>query len=164
MRIRIRNLAENSQQIWIVARVRNRSDLLRLRFQFLLWKSFGSGSGSGSGSGCGLVPVPDPDLFSTALQKYLQNLAFSMIEAVLFPRKFVSNFDFWTFILNFMLDRVQIRFPNRNRMHYSSGSARAKRCGSCGSGSVSGSTTLIVSIIYVMSPHKNTYLLIIINI
>ncbi len=91
MRIRIRNLAENSQQIFIVARVRNRSDLLLLRFQFLLWKSFGSGPGSGSGSGCGLVPVPDPDLFSTALQKYVQNLAFSMIEAVLFPRKFVSK-------------------------------------------------------------------------
>jgi hypothetical protein len=55
MRIRIRNLAENSQQIWIVARVRNRSDLLRLRFQFLLWKSFGSGSGSGSGCGQFLI-------------------------------------------------------------------------------------------------------------
>jgi hypothetical protein len=121
----------------------NRSDLLRFRLRF--WKSFGSGFGSGSGFG--LVPVPDPDLFSKVFnnKKYVQNLAFSMIEAALFPRKFVSNLDFWSFILYFMLDRVQIRFRNWNRMHYGSGSAKAKSCGSCGSGSVSGSTTLIVA-------------------
>jgi hypothetical protein len=48
----------------------NRNDLLRLRF--LLWKSFGSGFGSCSCSG--------------------QNIAFSILEAALFPRKLASNF------------------------------------------------------------------------
>jgi hypothetical protein len=62
----------------------NRNDLLR--FKFLLWKSFGSGSGFGSGSSFG------PDLFSTIFQQQ-KNSAFSMLEqeAVLFPRKLVSN-------------------------------------------------------------------------
>jgi hypothetical protein len=57
----------------------NRNDLLRLRF--LLWNSFGSGSGSNSSSGsC-------PDLFSTVFQQqnFVKNLAFSMLEAALFP-------------------------------------------------------------------------------
>ncbi len=82
----------------------NRSDLLRLRFrfQFLLWKSFGSSFGFG------LFPVPDPDLQYLAqfYEKYVQNLAFLVIEAVMFPRNFVSYFDFGLLYLNLMLDRV----------------------------------------------------------
>jgi hypothetical protein len=116
----------------------NCSNLLRFRFrfQFLLWKSFGSGSG--------LVSVPDPDFFSTVLQKIYTKPCLFNDRSSIVTQKSVSNLDFWTFILNFMLDRVQNRFRNRNRMHYGSGSDKAKSCGSYGSGSVSGSTTLIV--------------------
>jgi hypothetical protein len=47
-----------------------------------------------------LVPVPvpfsipGPDMFSTVYQqqKFVQNLAFTMLEAALFPRKLASNF------------------------------------------------------------------------
>jgi hypothetical protein len=45
----------------------------------------------GSGSGSGPVPVPDPDLFSTVFQQR-KNLAFSMLEAALFPRKMALLF------------------------------------------------------------------------
>jgi hypothetical protein len=53
------------------------------------------------------VPVPVPDLFSTVFQQkkfFLQNLAFSILEAALFPRKLASIYDFLTFVLHFMLD------------------------------------------------------------
>jgi hypothetical protein len=64
------------------------------------------GSGSSSYFGKVLVPAPAPVPVSAWFQfriqtylaqfykKYVQNLAFSMIEAVLFPGKFVSNIDF----------------------------------------------------------------------
>jgi hypothetical protein len=40
------------------------------------------------------VPVPDPDLFSTFFnnKKFVQNLAFSMVEAAFFPKKLANNF------------------------------------------------------------------------
>jgi hypothetical protein len=40
------------------------------------------------------VPVPDPDLISKVFQqqKFVQNLAYSVIEAALFPRKLSSVF------------------------------------------------------------------------
>jgi hypothetical protein len=40
------------------------------------------------------VPIPDPDLFSTFFnnKKFIQNLAFSMLEAAFFPKKLVNNF------------------------------------------------------------------------
>jgi hypothetical protein len=40
------------------------------------------------------VPVPDPYLFRAVFQQqfFLQNLAFSMLEAALIPRKLASNF------------------------------------------------------------------------
>jgi hypothetical protein len=59
-----------------------------------------------------LVPVPAPVLipdpenlaqFSNN-QKFLQNLAFSMSAAALFPRKLASHFDFLTFSLHFIFD------------------------------------------------------------
>ncbi len=37
-------------------------------------------------------------------KKFVQNLAFSMIEAALFPRQLASNFWLLTFVLHFMLD------------------------------------------------------------
>ncbi len=77
----------------------NRNDLMRFWFRFLFWKSFGSGSGSSPVPG----PVPDPDLFSTVFQqqKFVQNIAFSMLEAALFTRKFSSNFRFFYFCITF---------------------------------------------------------------
>jgi hypothetical protein len=52
------------------------------------------------------VPLPDPDLISNVFQqqKFVQNLAFSKLEAALFPRKLASNFDFLTTLLHFLLD------------------------------------------------------------
>ncbi len=40
------------------------------------------------------VPVPEPDLFRTVFNNkiFLQNLAFSVLKATLFPRKLASNF------------------------------------------------------------------------
>jgi hypothetical protein len=50
------------------------------------------------------LPLPDPDSilhsFSTT-QKFVHNLAFSMLEAALFPRKLASHF---LFVFHFMLD------------------------------------------------------------
>ena len=43
------------------------------------------------------VPAPVPDLFSTGFQskkKFVQNLAFSLLEATLFPRGWPLIFDF----------------------------------------------------------------------
>jgi hypothetical protein len=58
------------------------------------------------------VPVPDPNLFSTVFQqqKCVQNLAFSMLDAAMFPRKLASNFLFLTFVFRFMLDPEQALF------------------------------------------------------
>jgi hypothetical protein len=52
------------------------------------------------------VPVPDPDLLSTVFnnRKFVQNLAFTMLEAALFPRKLVSIFLFCSVLVHFMLD------------------------------------------------------------
>jgi hypothetical protein len=45
------------------------------------------GSGSGSYFRKVFVPVPDPDLLSIVFnnKKFIQNLAFSMLEAAMFP-------------------------------------------------------------------------------
>jgi hypothetical protein len=39
-----------------------------------------------------LAPLPDPDLFRFYNKIFVQNLAFSMLEAAMFSRKFASNF------------------------------------------------------------------------
>ncbi len=46
------------------------------------------------------VPVPDPDIFNTVFnsQKFIQNLALSVLEAALFPRKLASKFRFVDFL------------------------------------------------------------------
>ncbi len=46
------------------------------------------------------VPVLDPDLFNTVFnnQKFVQNLALSVLEAAFFPRKLASKFRFVDFI------------------------------------------------------------------
>ncbi len=77
-----------------------------------------------------LVPALDPDLFSTVFQQ--RNYAFLMLEreAVLFPRKLVSNLRFRTIVFYLVISMSK------------SGSAKAKSYASYGSGS--GSTTLIV--------------------
>jgi hypothetical protein len=51
--------------------------------------------GSGSDFGKVSVPVPVPDPFHP--KKFVHNLAFSMSDAALFPRKLASNFLFLTF-------------------------------------------------------------------
>ncbi len=85
-----------------------------LLFRFRLWNSFGTGSASGSdsSSGCGsrqyLAQFSNND-------KFVQNLAFSMSEEALFPRKLASHlwfFDFLNSILRYI--RIQIRFRNWN--------------------------------------------------
>ncbi len=78
----------------------NSNDLLR--FRFLLWKSLVPAPVSVPAT----VPVPDPDLLSTVFltTKFIQNLAFSMIEVALFPRKLALIFDFVTFVFYCMLD------------------------------------------------------------
>ncbi len=65
---------------------------------------YSSGSGSGSYFGKVLIPIPalvpvpdpDPNLFCTVFQqqKFVQNLAISMLNAALFPRNLGSNFCF----------------------------------------------------------------------
>jgi hypothetical protein len=91
-----------------------------------------------------MVPVSDPDYLAQFLnsKNFVQNLAFSMLGAALFPRKSASNFNFFTFALHFVLDLcpnpVQEPVPVP---------LRQKGCGSCSScfGSDSGSTTLVIS-------------------
>ncbi len=81
----------------------NRNDLLRLRllFRFLLWKSLVPVPVPAPIP----VPVPDPDLFSIVkTTKFVPNLAFSMLEAALFPRKLACNVLFLTFVLHFLLN------------------------------------------------------------
>jgi hypothetical protein len=53
--------------------------------------------GSDSYFGKVLVPVPDPELISTVFnhKKCVQNLAFSILDAALFPRKLASKFRFF---------------------------------------------------------------------
>ncbi len=55
------------------------------------------------------VPVPDPDYLAQFFsnKKFVQNLAFSMLEAALFPRRSDSYLCFLTFVLHFMLDPEQ---------------------------------------------------------
>ncbi len=64
----------------------NRNDLLRFRFR--LWKSFGFDSGSSSNSGSRQYLA----VFS------IKKLAFSTLEAALFPRNLASHFWFLTFL------------------------------------------------------------------
>jgi hypothetical protein len=68
------------------------------------------------------VPVPDPDLFSTLFQqqKFVHNLAFSMLEAALFPRKLTSIFLFFDFCItfyDFILDSGPNPVPLFRRFH-----------------------------------------------
>jgi hypothetical protein len=64
----------------------------------------------GSGFDFGKVPVlvPDPDVTYLAQffsKKIVRNLAFSMLEAALFPIKLASHFSFFfTFVFHFMWD------------------------------------------------------------
>jgi hypothetical protein len=77
------------------------------------------------------VPVPDPDIFSTVFNLY-KIFAFAMLEAALFPRKLASMiFELLHFIL------CWTGFKSGFGMHYGSGSAKAKSCGSYGSCSCS---------------------------
>jgi hypothetical protein len=104
----------------------NRNDLLQFRFRFLLWKSFGSGSGSDSGSSSGSW------LFSRVFQEQemLQNLTFSMLGAALFSRKLASTFRFFYFCITFYVgsgSRSGTGTRSRTGMHYTSGSAKAKK-------------------------------------
>ncbi len=60
------------------------------------------------------VPIPDPNSEPNIYHNYwkqffktkiiVQNLAFLMLEAALFPRKLASHFLFYTIIFYFMLD------------------------------------------------------------
>ena len=61
------------------------------------------------------VLVPSPDVFNTAFQqqKFVRNLAFSMQDAAMFPRRLQCLiFLLWNYILGWI--RVQIRFRNQN--------------------------------------------------
>jgi hypothetical protein len=101
------------------------------------------GSVSGSGSYCRkvLVPVPIQVQIQTYLalffnnKKLVQNLASSMLEAALFPRKLASNF-----LIFLLLFSITFYVGSGIGIHYGSGSAKAKSCGSFGSDSSSGST------------------------
>jgi hypothetical protein len=66
---------------------------------------------------CGSGSVPNPDLFGKILnnKKCVQNLAFLMLEAALFPRNLAN---FFTFVLHLCWIRVQIRFRNRNALQF----------------------------------------------
>jgi hypothetical protein len=75
-------------KVFFTAVLWNRNDLLW--FLFRLWKSFGSDSGSGSGSASSSGSGSRQYLAVFQQQKFVQNLAFLMSEAVLFPRKLAS--------------------------------------------------------------------------
>ncbi len=118
----------------------NRNDLLR--FRFLLWKSFGSDSGFGSGSGfgsdsdcgSGSVPVSEPDFFYLFFnnKKVLPNLASSMLEAELFPRKLASHNLFFYFSITFYVGSwSKSGSGTRTGKQCNSGSAKANSLGSC---------------------------------
>ncbi len=76
------------------------------------------------------VLVPDPDLFNTDFNNniFLQNLAFSLLEEALFPRKLASNLGFFTFVLHFMSDpgpnpvpepeRITVPVPLRQKLRF----------------------------------------------
>jgi hypothetical protein len=65
-----------------------------------------------------------------------------MLEAALFSRKLASNYEYFYFVLHFIFDPGPNSVPEpQTKMHYGSSSTVAKSCGSCGSGSGSGSTT-----------------------
>jgi hypothetical protein len=108
---------------------------------------------------CGTVPVPVPTLekfwFMFRIQTYLAQffnnkfflpiLSFSMLETALFPRKLAYNFGFFDFCFTFYVGSGSKSGSGTGPgMHYNcvSGSANAKSCGSC----CSGSTTLPKSI------------------
>ncbi len=89
----------------------NRNDLLPFRLR--LWKSLGSSSGSGSGSGSGSDHGSGSrqyflHSFSTT-KKWVQNLAFSVSETAIFPRKLAYKFCFLNFFIHYMLDICWIR-------------------------------------------------------
>jgi hypothetical protein len=76
------------------------------------------------------VPVPDPDNtklnFSTKIN-FLQNLAFSISKAALFPRKLASHLKFFDFSFYFILNQDKIAGSgNGTVMHSGSVSAKAK--------------------------------------
>jgi hypothetical protein len=101
----------------------NRNDLLRFPFRFLLWKSFSSGCGCGCGSDSGSGSRLILHSFSTTT-KTVQNLAFSMLKQHWLPESWPPIFDFFTFVLHFMLDPGPNPVPGsgtRTRMHYGSG-------------------------------------------
>jgi hypothetical protein len=77
----------SSHALLFMALLWNCNDLLRFWFwfRFGVWKNFGSGSGSSSGSRQYLAQFSNN-------KKFVQNLAFSMSEAAIFPRKLASHF------------------------------------------------------------------------
>ncbi len=61
------------------------------------------------------VPVADPDINLVYQQnKICTNLAFSMLEAALFPRKLASHFWFVDFLFHLYWIRIQIRLRKWN--------------------------------------------------
>ena len=93
-----------------------------LRFRFLIWKRFVSGSGSISVS----------RLICTDFQqhkKFVKNLAFSMLEAALLPRKLASNFWFFYFFIKFCVGSGS-KSGFGTGLHYGFGCTKAKSCGS----------------------------------
>ncbi len=74
-------------------------------------------------------------------KKFVQNFAFSMLKAALFPRNLASKL-----VIFFTFDYILCWIWTGTGMHYGSGSAKAKNCSSCGSGSGSGSKTQLVRV------------------
>jgi hypothetical protein len=97
------------------------------------------------------VPVLDPDLFSTVFQqrKNCTKCCFFNSRSSLVVQKvgLYYNCGFFYFYITFYV-RSGSKTRSGNGMHYScvSDSAKAKSCGSCGSGAGSGYTTLPKSI------------------
>ncbi len=56
------------------------------------------------------VPVPDSDIFSTVFQQqiFLQNLAFSLLEAAYLPRKLASTVVFYFLLLYYILCWIRV--------------------------------------------------------
>jgi hypothetical protein len=90
------------------------------------------------------VPVPEPDLFSTVFNNkiFVQNLAFSMLEAALFPRKYRLYFFFFFFLI-YLESGSKSGFGTRTGTHYGSGSVKAIIAFPAAPAPGSGSTALI---------------------
>jgi hypothetical protein len=81
------------------------------------------------------IPVPDLHLIRTAFQ--LKNC---------FPESWHLILDFLNFVFHFILDPGPNLVPEPEFVTVGFGSTKAKSCCSCGSGSDSGSTTLVYTL------------------